>query len=393
MTLGERYVELALRLQRHRDELVFGYSGPPELAARVAAEETFDPAKLAADAEVILAELSSSDESQGSDWLVEQTAALLTLARSLDGHELPYREDVERSYGVEPEWYPEDEFERTHRELDEALGGSGDLRERYCRWLEATELPKDILSEALSATLAEFRDRTRARFGLPEGEQVELRLVEGKRWGGYSEFVGGLRSILHVNTDLPLPSGDLAHFVAHESYPGHHTENAWKEALLVRDQGRVEATIVLATGPEGVIAEGLAQLARDALLGAEAEHVTADLLASLGFDYEPVVGARVRSARMLTNDVAANLALMRHERGAGEDELAAYARRWTLQPEDRIEKLVAWVCTQPFRGYVVTYPAGLRLARAFVGNDPDRFKRLLTEQLAPADLRISSAAA
>jgi hypothetical protein len=84
---------------------------------------------------------------------------------------------------------------------------------------------------------------------------------------------------------------------------------------------------------------------------------------------------------------------MRHERGVDEEELAAYARRWTLQPEDRIEKLVAWVCTQPFRGYVVTYPAGLRLAKLFVGKDADKFKRLLTEQLVPADLRISSAAA
>jgi hypothetical protein len=163
--------------------------------------------------------------------------------------------------------------------------------------------------------------------------------------------------------------------------------------VLVRDGGRPEATIVLATGSDGVLAEGLAQLARDVLLGAEAEHVTAELLAPLGVDYDADVGARVRSARMLSNDVAANMAQMRHERGAGEDDLAAYATRWTLQPPDRIEKLVAWVCTQPFRGYVVTYPAGLRLVRTFVGSDASRFKRLLTEQLVPDDLRFSSSAA
>jgi hypothetical protein len=221
---------------------------------------------------------------------------------------------------------------------------------------------------------------------LPDGEEVELRLVSGKRWGGYSEFLGGLRSVLHVNTDLPLPASDLAHFVAHEAYPGHHTENAAKEALLVRERGQLEATIVLASGSGAVVAEGLAQLAREALLGAEAETVAAELLESVGVDYDPEVGAHVRSAGMLTNDVAANLALMHHERRAGEDELAAYAPRWTLQPDDRIRKLVAWVSTQPFRGYVVTYPAGFRLARAFVGDDPAKFKRLLTEQLLPGDL-------
>jgi hypothetical protein len=159
--------------------------------------------------------------------------------------------------------------------------------------------------------------------------------------------------------------------------------------VLVREEGRLEATIVLATGSDGVQAEGLAQLAREVLLGEEAEHVVAELLRPLGVTYDAEVGERARSARMLSNDVAANMALMRHERGADEDELGAYAERWTLLPPDRIRKLISWVCTQPFRGYVVTYPAGLRLARPFVGDDPARFKRLLTEQLVPGDLRVS----
>jgi hypothetical protein len=383
LNAAEAYVELALRLQRHQEELVFGYSGPRELASRIAAEEPREPAALAADARTLVDELGSDS------WIAAQAMGLLLFARRLAGEDVPYREEAELGYGVEPEWYPEDEFERAHRELDEALGGDGDLRERYARWLDETALPKTSLGEALTATLAEFRERTRALFGLPDGEAIELRLVEGKRWGGYSELLGDLQSVLHVNTDLPLPAGDLAHFVAHESYPGHHTENSWKESVLVRDGGRLEATIALATGPDGVLAEGLAQLARDVLLGAEAEIVTAELLAPLDVAYDADVGERVRAARMLSNDVAANMALMRHERGADEDELAAYAERWTLQPPDRIEKLVAWVSDQPFRGYIVTYPAGLRLARAFVGDNPARFKRLLTEQLLPDDLRVS----
>jgi hypothetical protein len=380
---SERYLELALRLGRHEPELVFAYMGPPELAERVAAEEPASPAKLAADAEGLLAELDSSE------WLAAQVSGLLVLAQRLAGREIAYREDVERSYGVEPEWYPEDEFERAHGELDEALGGSGDLRERYWRWLDENALPRELLAAALTATLADFRERTRGLFGLPEGEGVELRLVEGKRWGGYSEALGNLKSILHVNTDLPLLACDLGHFVAHESYPGHHTENAWKETVLVREGGRLEATIVLATGSDGVQAEGLAQLAREVLLGGEAEQVVAELLRPIGVSYDADVGERVRPARMLSNDVAVNMALMRHERGADENELADYASRWTLLPPERIRKLISWVCTNPFRDYVVTYAAGLRLAREFVAGDPARFKRLLTEQLVPGDLRVS----
>ena len=40
-----------------------------------------------------------------------------------------------------------------------------------------------------------------------------------------------------------------------------------------------------------------------------------------------------------------------------------------------------------WRSYVTTYTAGYDLCRDFVDGDPARFKRLLTEQLTPADLR------
>ena len=39
-----------------------------------------------------------------------------------------------------------------------------------------------------------------------------------------------------------------------------------------------------------------------------------------------------------------------------------------------------------WRAYAVTYSAGERLAGAFVGGDPERFRRLLNEQLTTADL-------
>ena len=38
MTVVERYLELALRIGRHDDELVEAYHGPPDIKARVAAE-------------------------------------------------------------------------------------------------------------------------------------------------------------------------------------------------------------------------------------------------------------------------------------------------------------------------------------------------------------------
>jgi hypothetical protein len=39
------------------------------------------------------------------------------------------------------------------------------------------------------------------------------------------------------------------------------------------------------------------------------------------------------------------------------------------------------------RTYVVLYPAGRELCQAYVAGDPDRFRRLLTEQVRVRDLR------
>jgi hypothetical protein len=75
-----------------------------------------------------------------------------------------------------------------------------------------------------------------------------------------------------------------------------------------------------------------------------------------------------------------------YERGASVDEAREYARKWSLQPEERVEKMLGSVHERAFPGYVHCYPEGLRLCAAFVGGDPKRFKRLLVEQLVPDDL-------
>ena len=52
-------------------------------------------------------------------------------------------------------------------------------------------------------------------------------------WTGYNWYDGGRRSRVDINTDLPVRAPDLVHVAAHETYPGHHLEHAWKEAELV----------------------------------------------------------------------------------------------------------------------------------------------------------------
>ena len=79
-------------------------------------------------------------------------------------------------------------------------------------------------------------------------------------WTAYSWYDGGLQSRIDINTDLPARADDLAHTVAHETYPGHHLEHAWKDADLVEERRRVESSLLLINTPECLIGEGLADL-------------------------------------------------------------------------------------------------------------------------------------
>ena len=62
---------------------------------------------------------------------------------------------------------------------------------------------------------------------------------------------------------------NLPRLVAHESYPGHHTEHCRKEAGLVAGQDQAEQTIFLVNTPQCLMAEGLADLALYAAIGPE----------------------------------------------------------------------------------------------------------------------------
>jgi hypothetical protein len=105
--------------------------------------------------------------------------------------------------------------------------------------------------------------------------------------------------------------------------------------------------------------------------------------------YDAETGLQVSRARRVLSDYSTNLTIL-HSRGAGHDELTAWLQEWSLQPPDRVAKSMRSLQTRPFRGSVFCYSEGYKLCRAFAGADPTRFRRLLIEQLTPADLlRVS----
>ena len=117
---------------------------------------------------------------------------------------------------------------------------------------------------ALSCAL---RDRVRGQYGLPEVETVHYEVVTDQPWSGFNYYEGDYRSRVAINADLPHRLGHLPHLVAHEAYPGHHTEHCRKELGLVERADRTEHTVFLVNTPECLMAEGLADLGVQASIG------------------------------------------------------------------------------------------------------------------------------
>jgi hypothetical protein len=387
VSLVERYLLLGLRLGRHIDGFVDSYYGPPGLSDQVDAEPLTAPGDLIADADALLSALDGTSlEENRRAWLRAQLTGLRTVAGKLAGEPVSYVDEVERCYGVPPRLEPDETFAAAHAKLDEVLPGPEPIAERYERWVARQAVPKDVLEQALRAIAVEARRRAVDLVSLPDDEDVEFEVVTDKPWRAFNYYLGGLRSRIAVNLDVPVAASELLHLVAHEAYPGHHTEQAWKERLLVRDRDQLEETGAFVGTPSNLVAEGIAEVGFELLCRDGGDESAARILADLGVPYDAAEAASVREARRPLQLVGANVAYLLHEQGVSTEEARDYALRWAGVSEARVELMMTFATDPTWRAYVTCYGEGLRLCRGFVDGDPAAFRRLLTEQVTVDEL-------
>jgi hypothetical protein len=376
---AERYVRLGLQLGRHDDGIVDAYFGPPELAAAVDAEPAVDPRALVSAAEALLDELEDS-------WLRDQVVGLRTYAGVLAGESISYADEADGCYGVRPTYTDEAVFAAAHEQLEELLPGDGRLAERYERWDASIRVPTEQIESTLAAAIAEARARTRELVGLPSGEDVVLEIVRDKPWWASCDYLGDLRSRIAINVDLPMSSIEVLVLAAHETYPGHHTERCTKERLLARGRGLLEETLVLSPTPQSLVTEGIAVLAPYMLLEGEGAAALAAVVHDAGVDLDLAHALAVRRALDPCRWAEVNAALMLHDGDASEAEAHAYLERWGLMTPQWAAHMIRFITEPAQRTYVITYPAGRELCGAYVAGDPERFRRLVTEQVRVRDL-------
>jgi hypothetical protein len=401
--IAERYVKLVLALGVHDGDYVDAYYGPREWRD-AAAKEKRSAADVGAEARALVAELERTPPPGDAllalrhAYLSRQLASLAARVDLLSGRRLSFDQESQALYDATAPVHEEAEFQAALADLSRALPGQGPLAERYEAFRRGFVVPRDKLDAVFRAAIAECRRRSLARVELPPEESFSVEYVTDKPWGGYNWYQGGYRSVIQVNTDLPIAIDRAVDLACHEGYPGHHAYNVLLERRLVKERGFVEFTVYPLFSPQSLIAEGTANYGIEvAFPGDErAAYEKRALFPLAGLD--PAGAEAYYAVQRLLDKLsyAGNEAARRYLEGRLDAE---GARRWietyALASPPRARQRLEFI--ERYRSYVINYNLGRDLVRAYIearGGTPDHprrrwaeFERLLASPRLPGGLR------
>lgn len=387
------YLLLGLKFDRLEEGFVDAYTGDPELRRQTENAPAPEPRALARRAAELRAELASTDlPQQRADFIDVHLRALECSGRKFAGDDIGFVDEVFAYFDVRIERGDQDGYREAHRRMDEVLDGPGSLAERLAAHRSADVVPADRLQDCVDAFSSALRDRVRAEYALPETEQVNYEVVGDKPWSGFNYYLGNYTSTVAINSDLDQQMAHLPHLIAHEAYPGHHTEHCRKEAGLV-SAGQLEQTLFLVNTPQCLMAEGLADLALESIVGPGWGLWAQEIYADLGLRFDGEKAERLSAASSQLLGVRQDAALLLHDQHKSQDDVAAYLERWSLASPKRARQSLKFLSSPLWRAYISTYVEGYKLLDgwldrgATVGERSALFGRLLDEPLIPSALR------
>jgi hypothetical protein len=383
--VAQRYVKLVLAMGEHDADYVDAYYGPPEWR-----EEAKGRTLLAIrnEAAALLDVIPSVSEGPGGPggappshtgpsltlgmtarqtYLRRQLEALLARIDILEGKRLSFDEESKALYDAVAPHHSAEHFQALLHDLDTALPGRGAVGQRYESYRREFVIARAKLDAVFQKAIDGCRARTLAHMALPEGESFTVEYVNNRSWSGYNWFQGGYRSLIQVNTDLPIFIDRAIDLACHEGYPGHHVYNTLLEKNLVRDRGWVEFSVYALFSPQSLIAEGSANYGIDVAFPASerVEYEARELFPPAGLDpsrAEQYYAIFELAAKLA---YAGNEAARRYLDGvvtASEavDWLATYA----LMSPERARQRVRFF--DQYRSYVINYNLGKDLVRDYV---------------------------
>jgi hypothetical protein len=405
--IAEQYVKLVLAMGPHDADYVDAYYGPPEWKKQAEASKTGLDA-IAVRARELTAELnraggaraSTSDDMQRLrlQYLERQLAALAARVRMLKAERLSFDDESRALYdGVAPT-FPESHFQEILDRLAKRFPGNGPLVDRYEAFRRAFVIPRNKLDPVFQRAIQACRQRTLEHVTLPANERFRIQYVTNKSWSGYNWYQGGYRSLIQVNTDLPVYIDRAIDLACHEGYPGHHVYNVLLEKNLVKDRGWIEYTVYPLFSPQSLIAEGTANFGIEVAFPGKdrVEFERTTLFPAAGLDASRAAEYYEVQALVDQLSYAGNEAARRYiNKQIDAAQAAAWLERYALMPHDRAAQRVRFF--DQYRSYVINYNLGKDMVRRYIesrGGTPDKpvkrweeFERLLSSPRLPSGLK------
>lgn len=404
--LALRYVKLVLAVGQHDADFVDAYYGGDALKKEAEAQKVPLPA-LASEAAALGQAVAQAPLPEWKDdaelwrlrkqYLERQTAAVGARLAMLQGKKLSFDEESRALYDAVAPTHTEAEFSAIIKTLDGRLPGTGSIITRYDAFKTDFVVPKERLDTVFQAAIRACRERTQQYVELPGDESFTVEYVTGKSWSGYNWYQGNYRSLIQVNTDLPIYIDRAIDLACHEGYPGHHVYNVLLEKHLVRDRGWPEFTVYALFSPQSLIAEGTANY------GIDVAFPRGDRIAFERDVLFPMAGISAARAEEYYGvmelvdqlSYAGNEAARRYLNGQIDAKGAAdWLERYAMMTRPRAEQRVKFF--DQYRAYVINYNLGKDLVKAFVerrvGNDPSprrkwtEFAQLLSSPRLPSTL-------
>lgn len=374
--IATRYVKLVIAVGQHDPDYVDAYYGPPELRKEAEATKlplgTIDTEAATLESDVSKAVVPTAKQDLElwrlrKQYLQRQLAALRARVSMLQGKKLTFDQESRALYDAVAPRHTEAEFASVIKKLEGLLPGDGPLISRYEKFKTEFAIPKERVDAVFQAATRACRDRTRQYVELPSTESFTVEYVTGKSWSGYNWYQGNYRSLIQVNTDLPIYIDRALDLACHEGYPGHHVYNVLLEKNLVRDRGWVEFTVYPLFSPQSLIAEGTANygidvaFSRDERIQFERDVLfpMANISASRAQEYYAVMELVDRLS------YAGNEAARRYLDGQIDAAAAAdWLERYAMTPRARAQQRVKFF--DQYRSYVINYNLGKDLVKAFI---------------------------
>jgi hypothetical protein len=391
------YVVLQMAIGEKEKGYIDAFTGDPALKAEgQALAARSDLPALAAKVTVLRArvEALSAEEPRRAAFMTGQLTAAATRLRMLQGEKLSFVEEAQGLFGVRPDLKPLASYDPILARIESLVPGDGTLADRVEAYQNRFVIPRDKLEPVFRNAIAACRAATVEHIALPAGERFDLAFVTGKSWSGYNYYLGGYKSRIEINTDLPIRLGRAIDLGCHEGYPGHHVLNLLQEERLAKGKGWAEFTVQPLYSPQSILSEGSANYGIDlAFPGERKPSYEAAVLAPLaglnGADvgrYDALLDA-LRDLGTARNTIAQ----MFLDGQVDEAEAVRLTQKYQLVSEARAKQSVSF--TKQYRSYVINYNIGRDMVARDIERLPDtkarwqRMEQLLSEPTLPSDLQ------